>query len=79
MEEDYVYQYYDPKTLLLVNQKGVIKTLHVPFRVECVEKAEGMTEGVIVYVEEVHTNEKAELFFLVFGRTYLHSHFRLLL
>ena len=47
MEEEYVYQYYDPKTLLLVNQK-------------------------------VHTNEKEELFFQVFGRQYLHHHFRLL-
>lgn len=77
MEEDLVYQYYDPNTLLVINATGKIRTVHTPFRVVCIKPTEHIPLNAWVYVEEVHSGEQSELYFLIYGRQLPHSYFRL--
>jgi hypothetical protein len=77
MEEDLIYQYYDPSTLLVINAKGVIRTVHTPFRVLCVQTIDPIPLNAWVYVEEVHSGANSELYFLIYGRQLPHSYFRL--
>ena len=70
------YQYVNQNTLLLVTAKGALRKLHTPFRVECVTINKRIPIGTWVYVDEVWTNERDELFYLIFGQLYAHKHFR---
>ena len=79
MEEEYTYHYYDTKTLLVVNAKGVIRTLHTPFRVQCIQAIDTIPLHASLYVEEVHAGERGKIYFTVFGRTYQHHCFQLLI
>jgi hypothetical protein len=77
MEEELIYQYYDPTTLLVITSKGSIRTIYTPFRVQCVTPTDGIPFNAWVYVEEVHSGAHTELFFLIYGRQFSHSYFRL--
>jgi hypothetical protein len=77
MTEELTYKYYDPKTLLVINGRGKLKIIYTPFRAQCVQLVDSIPINAWVYVEEVHSNQHDELFFLVFGRQYLHRHFRI--
>ncbi|HWK05703.1 MAG TPA: hypothetical protein VNS58_18815 [Puia sp.] len=67
------YQYYNSHILLVINSKGIIRQLHTPFRV-----TERFTNS-LVYVDEILTNEKDELLFVVNNRPLLHSNFRVVI
>lgn len=67
------YQYYNSHVLLVINSKGVIRQLHTPFRV-----MEQFTNS-LVYVDEILTNEKDELLFVVNDHPLLHSNFRVII
>jgi len=63
------YQYYKPNILLVINPKGEIRKLYAPFRV--MERS----SNVWVYVDEILSNERDELFFVIRNITYLHTRF----
>ena len=75
MHENLTYKYYNSRTLLVINSKGLIKELHTPFRVLCSNDISSIPRNTYVYVEEVLTNNKQELLFLINGKTYSHKHF----
>ena len=78
MQSDYSLHYCNSYALLMVNKVGVIKTLYTPFRVKCVEASGAIPENAIVYVEEIYSNERDELLYMVLGKVYPHRSFHLL-
>jgi hypothetical protein len=65
------YHYYTSSILLVINPKGHIRQLYTPFRVQ-----EQINDSW-VYVDEILTNEKDELLFMVNGQPTLHHNFRI--
>ena len=70
-------QYYNSHTLLLVNQQGKIKMLYTPFRVICITAIYSIKPGLRVYVDEVLSNDKDELQYVIFNAVYSYKHFKL--
>ncbi len=63
------YQYYRPNILLVINPQGLIRQLYMPLRV-----LNNMTNAW-VYVDEIQSNDRDELFFVVNNQALLHSLF----
>ncbi|RFM27930.1 hypothetical protein [Deminuibacter soli] len=69
------YQFYNHEVLLLVNQKGMIKKLHTPFRVQCTTATGHFPANAWVYVDEICSTDTDNLCFIIAGNIYPHSHF----
>jgi hypothetical protein len=69
--------YYKSNALLVVNAKGLIRVLYTPFRVLCPIPFENLPGNTWIYVDEVCSNEKDELIYLIYRQPYSHTHFRL--
>ena len=72
-----IYKYYNSNTLLVINSKGLVKELHTPFRVICSNDISNIPRNTYVYVEEVLTNSKQELLYLINGIVYSYKHFHI--
>ena len=77
MNKELHLQYYNSNTLLLVNPKGQIRKLYTPFRVLCLSAVGRITVNTWVYVDEVLSNHKDELLYVIFGEALLYKHFKL--
>ena len=75
MYENLTYKYYNSKTLLVINSKGLVKELHTPFRVICSNDISNIPRDTTVYVEKVLTNNKHELLYLINGIVYSYKNF----
>jgi hypothetical protein len=71
------FQFYNSNTLIVINQKGKIKRLYTPFSVVCISATDPITVGVRVYVEEVLSNDKDELLYVIFSIIHSYKHFKL--
>lgn len=67
------YQYFTSHILLVINAKGVIRQLYTPIKVM------DRHAHSWVYVTEILTNEKDELFFVVNGKPLLHGNFKIVI
>jgi hypothetical protein len=65
------FQYYKPNILLVINPKGEIRKLYAPFRV--IERS----SNVWVYVDEILSNDRDELFFVIKDQPFLYSFFKI--
>jgi hypothetical protein len=77
MNSNMHFQYYNSSALVVVNTKGQIRTLYTPFRVICVEAAATIPKGTYVYVEEVISNDRDQLQYIISGQLYRYSLFQL--
>lgn len=77
MEKMFVPMYCDSRSILLVNRNGHLKKLYCPFRVKVIESVVDFRAGIYVWVEEVGSNGRDELTYLVFGVLYSHRHFEI--
>jgi len=75
MNENIQYQYYHTNEILVVNSKGLIRILYTPFRVLCCASINSIPLNTWVYVEEVYSNERDELQYLIYGLVYSYRHF----
>lgn len=75
MNDALSYQYYHSNALLVINSKGLIRVLYTPFRVLCGVSINRIPQNTWVYVEEVYSNEKDELQYLIYGAIYSYKHF----
>ncbi len=75
MNENLKLQYYNTNALLVVNSKGLIRVLYTPFRVLCGAAINRIPQNTWVYVEEVYSNEKDELQYLIYGLVYSYKYF----
>jgi hypothetical protein len=71
-----VVKYHDPKSILLVNDKGQMKQVFTPFRVQCIEAVDQIPLLAIVYVDAVFMHKKHVLLYWINQRPYGYSHFR---
>jgi len=77
MNNELHLQYYNSNTLLLVNPRGQIRKLYAPFRVLCLSAVGGIAMNTWVYVDEVLSNQKDELQYVIFGQAQSYKHFKL--
>jgi hypothetical protein len=78
MEETIIPKYCDSGSILLVNSVGNLKRLYCPFLVKCCALSGALKPGMSLWVEEVATNEKDELIYIILGSSFKHTHFKLL-
>jgi len=67
--------YYHTNALLVVNTKGLIRVLYTPFRVLSGAAIYRIPQNTWVYVEEVYSNQRDELQYLIYGTAYSYKHF----
>ena len=77
MNKELHLQYYNSNTLLLVNPTGQMRKLYTPFRVVCLSAVGKITINTWVYVDEVLSNHKDELPYVIFGEACSYKHFKL--
>ena len=65
------YQYFNSHVLLVINGQGAIRRLYTPFRVLEVDT------GIMVYIDEIVTNDKDELIFMVNNQPHPYHRFRI--
>ncbi|HXD77949.1 MAG TPA: hypothetical protein VN616_09075 [Puia sp.] len=70
-------RYVDPFTILVVNDKGQLRELHTPFRVQCLHSSGKVPQNAWVFVDGVWDEGRGRLFYLVGGTLHPHLHFRL--
>lgn len=75
MQSEFQVHYYHTNALLVVNPKGLIRVLYTPFRVLCVVPAGSIPSNTWVFVEEVYSNSRDELLYLIYGNTYPYQYF----
>ena len=75
MDENLSYHYYHSNALLVINTKGLIRVLYTPFRVLCNSASGRIPLNTWVYVEEVYSNQKDELQYLIYGAIHSYHHF----
>jgi len=66
---------YDPRCILVVNDKGQLRQLFVVFCVRCQTALENIPVGSLVYVEGVHFHRKYILLYWINQRLYPYYHF----
>jgi len=60
-----VIMYQDPKSILVINEKGQMKQLFIPFRVKCIEAVQNIPVGSFVFVESVFLHRKYLLLYWI--------------
>jgi hypothetical protein len=71
------YQYFRPDCLLIINPKGRIKILYTPFKVKCIVAVSRFPVSAWLWVDEVRSNNRDQLLFVVFNEVYPYSHFQI--
>ena len=69
------YQYYNSNVLLVVNVSGQIRLLYTPFRVLCIVVSGRIPLNTGVYVEEIWSNDKDELQYVIFSQAHSYKFF----
>jgi hypothetical protein len=70
-------QYLDPYSLLIVNQQGLLKRLHCPFRVICKESLGIYPARTFLQVERVNLIPDDEIYYLIEAKVYPSSLFQI--
>jgi len=78
MNELFIPKYCNANSILLVNQNGILRLLYCPFKVRCINGMQGLKQGIYLWVDEVATNPKDELFYWILGKPYLFCNFEIL-
>ena len=77
MSHPEVVKYQDPKSVLVVGQKGRIAQLYCPFRVQCIQPLEQIPKDTWVYVEGVFLHPRYKLTYWINRRLYPYQYFRI--
>lgn len=75
MNENLFYQYYNSNALLVVNTRSLIRILYTPFRVLCSQAINRIPKNTWVFVEEVYSNQRDELQYVIYKNVYSYKHF----
>lgn len=73
-----VIKYQDPKSILVVNERGQIRQLFCPFKVQCIEAVENIPVHALLYVEAVFVHKKYVLLYWIHQKPYAYHYFRVL-
>jgi hypothetical protein len=67
--------HYHSNVLLVVNVSGQIRLLYTPFRVLCIVASGRIPLNTWVYVEEIWSNDRDELQYLIFNQAHSYKFF----
>lgn len=73
------FKYHNNNCLLILNQKGNLKQLFVPFKVKCINYIEGISPDTWVYVDQVSQGSKNLILFQVFNTWVPYYHFQIII
>ncbi|WP_026896768.1 hypothetical protein [Daejeonella oryzae] len=71
--------FYDERTLLVVNPKGLLKQLHVPFQVKCIIPSGLIKTNTMVYVDAVAQHQKFRIMYRVLNQWIPYQHFQIMI
>jgi hypothetical protein len=77
MSEQATVKYQDPKSLLVVNSKGILRVLYVPFTVKCIQPVKNIPVNTTLYVEGVYLHRKYLLVYHINQSMYPYVYFRI--
>lgn len=69
---------YDTYSLMLINQKGRLRRLYTPFRVQAINQSEIIHPEHIVYVTAVIRDEQAKLLYRILNKWIPYNQFQLI-
>lgn len=75
MSKNITPQYCDANSILLVNKNGIIRKLYCPFQVKALKDFDTFSKEVVLWVDQVASNEKNQLVYWIFQKPYLISNF----
>lgn len=67
----------NPNCILLVNSKGKLRQLFVPFKIQCVEPIGTIIINTWVYVESVVEHPDYKIMYLIYNKWYPFNCFRI--
>lgn len=70
-----VIHYQDPKSILIVNDKGQMKQLFTPFRVKCIDPVHNIPVNSFVFVDSVFIHRKYILLYWINQQLIPYHHF----
>jgi len=68
-------QYCDNQSIVTITRSGHIKRIFVPFKVICIKAVDNIPFKAVVHVEEVLSNERDQLIYLIWGKHFFHFYF----
>lgn len=71
-------KYSDANSILLVNKAGSMRKLYCPFQVRVVTEANKFQIGLVLWVEQVASNERDELIYWILGNPFTYSYFEII-
>ena len=69
--------YYDTFSIAVINPSGKIRRLYCPFLVKCIHAIDEIEENTSVYVEQVTRDSNEKLRYLIGGKPYIYSKFKI--
>jgi hypothetical protein len=69
--------YYDSFSVAVINSKGQIRRVYCPFIVKCISDIDNIKVNSDVFVEEISTNAKGQLYYRVGILFYKYSNFQI--
>ena len=69
--------FLDPYSIVVINQKGLLRKLYCPFRVLCIEPIDDITQNTWCYVTKVDTNKKDLIIYSINGKQVPFCHFQI--
>lgn len=78
MRQKDIITYMDNRSLLVINDKGKMKQLFAPFRVQVIQPYHSLLRYTMVYVEEIKFSRKYILLYRILDQWIPYYHFLLL-
>ena len=75
MDNNRKLTFYETQTLTVVNSKGRLKHIPVPFQVKCVKKIGIINVNTLVYVESVTEHHQFKIMYRVLSQWIPYSNF----
>jgi hypothetical protein len=77
--EDSRIIYYDSFSIAVINASGKMRRLYCPYLVKCIHAIDEIEDNSSVYVEQVFKDPDEILTYLIGGKLYAYSNFRILI
>jgi hypothetical protein len=72
-------EYWDDKTIVVINKVGKLRRLHVPFRAVCILQAGNIKPDTWIFVEQVAPNKQYKILYRILSIWVPYHHFRIII
>ena len=69
--------YFDERKLIVINTRGVLCTLYVPIRVQCVKAVDDLQASTYVFVDAIAPHSKHLMVYKIFNNWVPYYYFRI--